>query len=154
MLISGWFFIPDDYCPVYVKRDGDKISINIPVLPETVQDDLVYAWNKIASLKKCYLGGRRNRIATTKLKYLELAKQKTIIAEECKKYGEKFTYALLADLEEAKNQESVKREMSSTKKGIQLTKVVKKQKGISPINAPLFNKEEEKFGTTTSGYWF
>ena len=76
LLLSGYFLVPDNFCPIIVEYYGGRQKISIPILPETRKEDLANNWNKIKEKKEEVYG--KSRIRTTKdfNNYLKINQEK------------------------------------------------------------------------------
>ena len=40
LLLTGLFFLPQDYCPIIIEKEKNKVKISIPILQETGLEDV------------------------------------------------------------------------------------------------------------------
>ena len=76
LLLTGKLFIPDEYCPVMVKKDKDEITISIPIYQETQLEDIKHKWEDIRHLKNEYYSKTNIKSSKGIDIYLDIIKKK------------------------------------------------------------------------------
>ena len=92
LILTGWFFIPDNLCPIVIKRKHGRFSLTIKIFPETQKRDIELAWERIEKVKKELVGNVRLRTNEEFNDYLKKFKEKKL---------EGVSYVTLFDYEQA-----------------------------------------------------
>ena len=143
LLTTGYFFTPQNLCPVIVERNDAEVSPNIAIYPEMQREDLLYGWDKIKRIKEKIYGKRRIKSSSTDLFY-ELGAKK----------NKKVKYWELVDFDELGIEEEKElKEIERIERGIQRVKKAGKDQQKLKTEAPKHLKDLEEYASKQEGYF-
>jgi hypothetical protein len=77
LLLTGFLFPPQNYLPIHLEKKNGKVSLVLPIYPETQIDDIKFNWDKITSIKKSVFDKpERTKPSKTADYYIQMAKSK------------------------------------------------------------------------------